>query len=93
MKIQIDLPQDVSIKDVSYDQKSGALVIEPRFFKGRFTQSIGYVTIKGDGGRKRAAVLQINGRTGDCKLVNEPEEVTPEFDKPATARPSQGPLS
>lgn len=82
MDIRIKLPTATE-GTWKVDQEKGEVVITPRFFKGKPTQVIGYVTVGNEHGHQKKAVLHANGKDGTLKAENitEPQYEAPAFDK------------
>ncbi len=74
------LPPRESEADVKMSTKEGVVSITPFFSDPMSVRCVGYLTIKGDGGKERKYNLVVSGRTGTIRVM-EARKVATEFDK------------
>lgn len=79
MKIRIKIPADA---EVTYDADKRELIVEPFFTKSDGRSTWGYVSVQGDNGAERKALLQCSGSSGQCFSVgSRAKRANTAFDK------------
>ena len=80
MKTIIDLPRPAEVKSITYDQETGRIIIEHRFYQRQTVQPVCFLTASGDKGLKRTQVVIVNANTGSYSVAKRDREAPVKMD-------------